>query len=88
MVAKPALESHFILPSDASDAILVGRVWSNAAGGPCPVLLRNSRVYDLSDLSATVAGLLELDGIAARLASADNLVDLGSLDDYLSGKSG
>lgn len=88
MVATPALESHFILPADASEAVLVGRVWSNAAGGPCPVLVRGGHVYDLTDISATVAGLMELNGIAEQLASASGLADLGPLDDYLSGKAG
>jgi fumarylacetoacetate (FAA) hydrolase family protein len=77
-----------ILPEDSAEAILVGRVWSEAAGGPCPVLLRQARVLDLTGLAATSAGLLEIDDIATRLQQAADLPDLGSLDDFLSLKSG
>jgi fumarylacetoacetate (FAA) hydrolase family protein len=82
------LKSIDILPEDADAAILVGRVWSKAAGGPCPVLLRGGRVLDLTSISATTSGLLEIDDLAARLSNASDLADLGSLNDFLSGKSG
>lgn len=88
MVAKPVLDSRAILPADASEAVLVGRVWSKAAGGPCPVLVRNGHLIDLTELSATVAGLMEMDGIADRLASADLMKDIGTLEEYLSGEAG
>jgi fumarylacetoacetate (FAA) hydrolase family protein len=74
-----------LLPQDAGQAILIGRVWSDAEGGPCPVLVRDGRLLDLTAVSATVSGLLELDGIAARLGSAAGLKDLGALDDALAG---
>ena len=83
-----SLKSVDILPEDAAEAILVGRVWSIAAGGPCPVLLRQGRVLDLSSLSATAAGLLEIEDLAARLAQASDLPDLGLLDAFLSGDAG
>ena len=83
-----SLKSVDILPEDAAEAILVGRVWSIAAGGPCSVLLRQGRVLDLSSLSATSAGLLEIEDLAARLAQASDLPDLGSLDAFLSGDAG
>ncbi|MFO1201498.1 MAG: fumarylacetoacetate hydrolase family protein [Tabrizicola sp.] len=74
-----------VLPEDAGEAVLVGRVWSDAAGGPCPVLVRDGRLLDLTGVSATVAGLMEVDGIAARLAVATGFPDLGSLDQALAG---
>lgn len=83
-----SLNAGMILPEDAATAILVGRVWCNAAGGPSPVLVRGNRVLDLSGLAATVSGLLEIDGIAARLAAATDLADLGTLDAFLSGEAG
>jgi fumarylacetoacetate (FAA) hydrolase family protein len=83
-----SLKSVDILPEDAAEAILVGRVWSNAAGGPCPVLLRQGRVLDLSGLSATSAGLLEIKDLVAHLAQASDFPDLGSLDEFLSGDAG
>ncbi|MBD9527804.1 fumarylacetoacetate hydrolase family protein [Paracoccus sp. PAR01] len=87
MVSTHALKAVGILPDDADRAILVGRVWSNDAGGPCPVTLRNGRVLDLSRIAATVSGLLELDDVAQRLGAAD-LPDLGHLDEYLDGSRG
>jgi fumarylacetoacetate (FAA) hydrolase family protein len=83
-----SLKSVDILPEDAAEAILFGRVWSNAAGGPCPVLVRRSRVLDLSGLSATSAGLFEIEDLAARLAQTSDFADLGSLDEFLSGDAG
>ncbi|MGQ2969816.1 MAG: fumarylacetoacetate hydrolase family protein [Allorhizobium sp.] len=88
MLRREHLESVYILPSDASDAVLVGRVWSNAAGGPCPVLIRDGRVLDLTAISPTVSGLFEIEDLAERLATQDGLTDLGALDRYLSGEAG
>ena len=80
------LTATSVLPQDAGDAILVGRVWSDAAGGPCPVLVRDGRIWELTGVSATVSGLLEIDGIAGRLAALTGLADLGSLDQALAGQ--
>lgn len=80
------LSANDILPDDASQAILVGRVWSDAAGGPCPVLVRGGRLLDLTSLSATISGLMEIDGIAALLVAATGMADLGSVDDALAGR--
>jgi fumarylacetoacetate (FAA) hydrolase family protein len=80
------LTADNVLPEDAGEAILVGRVWSDAAGGPCPVLVRDGRLLDLTSLSATVSGLMEVDGLAAWLAQAEGLPDLGALDDALAGR--
>ena len=80
------LSARDVLPEDAGQAILVGRVWSDAAAGPCPVLVRDGRLWDLTPICATVSGLMEIDGIAARLAAVGGLADLGSLDDALAGR--
>ncbi len=88
MLRRERLESVYILPSDASDAVLVGRVWSNAAGGPCPVLIRDGKVLDLTVLSPTVSGIFEIEDLAERLATQDGLTDLGALDQFLSGEAG
>ena len=37
-------------------------------------------------MSATVTGLMEIDGIAVQLAGASGLADLGSLDEALAGQ--
>lgn len=88
MQAKHSLKSVDILPEDADRAILVGRVWSNAEGGPCPVYVRDGRIIDLTDLAATVSGLLEIDGLARRLSGGVTGKDLGSVDDFLVGTAG
>ncbi len=88
MGTRHSLTSNFILPEDATNAILVGRVWSKAANGPSPVLVRAGRVLDLTGLAATMAGLLEIDGIADTLATATNLPDIGALDTFLNGEAG
>ncbi|WP_343210923.1 fumarylacetoacetate hydrolase family protein [Ancylobacter lacus] len=69
-----------ILPADPH-AVLIGRVWSHAAGGPCPVLVADGRVRDLSAVAPTLAGLMNLPGWFPREAAA--YPDLGALADYL-----
>ncbi len=56
-----------LLPTDASDALLIGRVWSQTAGGPLPVAVINSRMIDISALAPTISQLLELPDLAATL---------------------
>ena len=80
------LSARDVLPVDAGQAILVGRVWSDAAGGPCPVLVQNGRLLDLTTLAATVSGLMEIDGLADWLAQAEGLADLGSVEEALQGR--
>ena len=82
------LESAYILPEDASEALLVGRVWSNAAGGPCVVLVRNCEVLDLTAIATTASGLFEIEDLAERLSSKSDLPVLGTLDSFLSGEAG
>ena len=76
--------SRACLPADADAAILVGRVWLDAAEGPTPVLLRNGELIDLSGLAATVSGLLETKG-AADIAVANGQV-VGRIDAVHEGK--
>ncbi|MGA0613173.1 fumarylacetoacetate hydrolase family protein [Paracoccus sp. KR1-242] len=87
MTSTQALKAVGILPDDADRAVLVGRVWSQAAEGPCPVILRNGDVFDLSGISATVSGLLETPDLLARVA-AEDLPRLGHLDEFLDGSAG
>nr|WP_311768516.1 fumarylacetoacetate hydrolase family protein [Sphingomonas kyeonggiensis] len=61
-----------ILPVDHAQAILVGRVLTEA--GPSPVVLRGGRIYDVSATAATVADLLDL----ADPANTDG-TDIGSV---------
>lgn len=82
------LRAESILPDDAANALLVGRVWSNVRGGPCPVLISNERVLDLTNIAATMTGLLETADIVARLRQARDLPDLGDLQSFLSKEAG
>ena len=86
MTSPQSLNANAILPEDAQDATLLGRVWSDDRGGPCPVLLRDGRVMDLSGVAATMSGLLERADLHATLAG--ELPDLGPLDAFLDGSAG
>ncbi len=81
------LAPEAILPNDADKAILTGRVWSNAANGPLPVLYRDGQLHDISAIAATSSALLEIDGIAARLVSESGPA-IGSLENFLDGSLG
>ncbi|MDZ7874540.1 MAG: fumarylacetoacetate hydrolase family protein [Rhizobium sp.] len=88
MQRRQSLESVYILPEDSSQAVLVGRVWSKAAAGPCPVIVRNGTLYDLTGLASTVSGLFEFEDLAERLMAEESLPALGTLDQFLSGEAG
>ena len=88
MNSEKVLSAQSILPQDVSQALLVGRVWSIAVRGPCPVLLREGRLLDLSSLSPTLSGVLEIEDVSATLKSKSDLPDLGALEDFLAGKAG
>lgn len=59
-----------ILPEDAGQALLIGRVWDPETGGPRVVAVNGDSVFDLHRLAGTVADLLELPEPAATLRSA------------------
>ncbi|HEV7435935.1 MAG TPA: fumarylacetoacetate hydrolase family protein [Pseudorhizobium sp.] len=86
--SQKVLSAQSILPQDVDEALLVGRVWSKEAEGPCPVLLKDGRLRDLSSLSPTLSGLLELEELTSILKDADQFADLGPLDDFLDGAAG
>lgn len=88
MISEKVLSAQTILPQDVSDALLVGRVWSKEADGPCPVLLKNERLLDLSSISPTLSALLEMEDLVAVLNDNRDLPDLGALEDFLDGKGG
>ena len=37
-----------ILPDDAQDAVLVGRIWHPEVGGPCIVAYKAGQLYDIT----------------------------------------
>jgi fumarylacetoacetate (FAA) hydrolase family protein len=59
------------LPSDLTDALLVGRVWrAGSVNGPCVVAVRNGEVFDITAQVATVSDLFDRDDVAAFARSA------------------
>jgi fumarylacetoacetate (FAA) hydrolase family protein len=71
------------LPRGGLDGAFLGRAWiPGEAAGPSPVAVRADGVYDVSRLAPTVAMLLELDDLAARLLRADG-PRLGSAQELL-----
>lgn len=48
-----------ILPDDAEQALLIGRIWDPRLGGPRVVTVHGDAVYDLTNVAGTVSGLLE-----------------------------
>ena len=87
MALQQAVKASTLLPDDGDCATLLARVWSDRQGGPCPVVLRNGRLLDLTGVSATMSGLLEQQDLKAAIG-ADGLPDLGPLDGFLDGSLG
>ena len=88
MSFEQALSAELILPADASSAVLVGRVWSKVAGGPCPVLVSGGEVFDLTPLAATISALLEIDDLVGSLRDVSRFSSLGPIDAFLNGEAG
>ncbi|URK89342.1 fumarylacetoacetate hydrolase family protein (plasmid) [Rhizobium sp. RCAM05350] len=86
--SERVLRAESILPDDAADAFLVGRVWSNANAGPCPVMISGGRVLDLTVIASTMSALLETENLVDLLRNVSGLTDLGALDAFLSGENG
>ena len=63
-------EAQAVLPEDADQALLVGRIWDVETAGPRVVAVSGPDVFDLSRLAATVSELLELPDPAAAVRSA------------------
>ena len=58
-----------ILPQDHARALLIGRVFDPALGGPVIVQLRGDRLVDVTEAGPTVSALLECDDVAGRLGA-------------------
>jgi fumarylacetoacetate (FAA) hydrolase family protein len=59
-----------VLPKDAWQALLVGRVWDVETGGPRVVAVSGTEVFDLHRVAGTVSELLELPSPAAAVRAA------------------
>jgi fumarylacetoacetate (FAA) hydrolase family protein len=80
---RKTLRADEILPADAGTATLVGRIWSDIQGGPCPVLVDHGEVRDLTSRASTLAGLLAEPDLA-RTLRRESSPSLGPLDGFLS----
>lgn len=87
MTGQQVLAASSVLPEDAERALLLGRVWSIAQNGPCPVMIRDGRVFDLSPVAATMSALLERPDLPQLIARPGH-ADLGALDGFLDGSLG
>lgn len=88
MVEIRTVDAAAILPEDHRDAILIGRVWSKSEDGPCPVLLKDGVLYDLSRLAPTVSELLEMHDLVERLSDTLQFAALGAFEAFLDGSAG
>ncbi len=88
MVEIRTVDAAAILPEDHRDAILIGRVWSKSEDGPCPVLLKDGVLYDLSKLAPTVSELLEKHDLVDRLSDTMQFAALGAFEAFLDGSAG
>jgi fumarylacetoacetate (FAA) hydrolase family protein len=83
-----AISAAYILPDDADRALLVGRVWANSENGPCPVLLKDGILYDLTSIAPTSSELLEKEDLVARLSDVSAFPALGTLESFLDKSAG
>lgn len=66
-----SFDINSFLPDDLEQALLVGRLWSQEAGGPILVLLRKGLVHDVTAYGPTMADLFDRADLAAFLAGVD-----------------
>jgi fumarylacetoacetate (FAA) hydrolase family protein len=72
-----------LLAQESSRGLFVGRVWLNRVGGPCVVLVDSDFVRDLSSVSPTLAGLMQIPNLIGKLQDRERFPLLGKLDDFL-----
>lgn len=83
-----AITSSYILPEDSDRALLIGRVWANSENGPCPVLLKDGVLYDLTSLAPTTSELLEIANLVEALSDISKFKALGTLESFLDKSAG
>jgi len=77
------LTSAASLPDDRERALLVGRIWDPAAGGPLLVRIDGDAVVDLSPVAPTMSELLELHEVAAAIRAHPGLARRAAVSDVL-----
>ncbi len=69
-----------ILPADAANACLVGRVWRPELEGPSIVTIRDGAVFDICDAVSTMRDLCEAEDPAGLVASIEGCF-IGTLEE-------
>ncbi len=69
MTAQPDAVAS-VLPEDAAQALLVGRLWDPVTAGPRVVAVQEGNVFDLTGLAGTVSELLELPELSSAVRGA------------------
>jgi fumarylacetoacetate (FAA) hydrolase family protein len=67
------------VPSDAADALLVGRAWVPEVNGPTIVRIVGDDLVDVSAIAPTMSELLERRGVAAMIRGLRRAPRIGSL---------
>ena len=80
---RERLTAATCLPHDGDGAMLVGRAWLPAVGGPALVRVTPGDVQDLSHVAATASALLEQDDPVGAIRRAGTLPRIGALADVL-----
>jgi fumarylacetoacetate (FAA) hydrolase family protein len=80
---RSRLTTQASLPVDAARALLVGRAWIPAAGGPTLVLVQGDALLDLSPLAPTSSELLGHPDLVRRIRAANALPRVASLAETL-----
>jgi fumarylacetoacetate (FAA) hydrolase family protein len=70
MSAALDISGASVLPDDAAQALLIGRVWDVETGGPRVVAVKEEDVFDLQHLAGTVSELLERPHLVADVRAA------------------
>lgn len=72
-----------LLPADAQDATLIGRIYTTDAGGPSVVVVDGDDLVDVTHIEPTVSSLLERNDVKAVLAEAKSTGQRWKLADLL-----
>lgn len=70
MNAAPDIVGGSVLPHDAAQALLIGRIWDVETSGPRVVAVQDDGVFDLQHLAGTVSELLERADLVADIRTA------------------
>ena len=80
---RSRLTATACLPADHARAVLIGRVWLPAVGGPAPARITSDGVYDLSVVAATASELFDHDDPVDAIRAAGALPRIAALADVL-----